>query len=42
MGFKALCWGQLYVSFQSYIYTPMPDNIEEIWKVMALDAIAKT
>ncbi|XP_034357198.1 arylacetamide deacetylase-like 2 [Arvicanthis niloticus] len=42
MGFKALCFGLLCVSFLSYIYTPMPDNIEETWKVMALDAIAKT
>ena len=42
MGFKVLCFGLLFVSFLSYIYTPMPDNIEETWKVMALDAVAKT
>ncbi|XP_052034673.1 arylacetamide deacetylase-like 2 [Apodemus sylvaticus] len=42
MGFKALCLGLLFVSFLSYIYTPMPDNIEESWKLMTLDAIAKT
>ncbi|CAH6779105.1 Aadacl2 [Phodopus roborovskii] len=42
MGFKALCFGLFCVSFLSYIYTPIPDNIEETWKVMALDAAAKT
>ncbi|XP_028619453.1 arylacetamide deacetylase-like 2 [Grammomys surdaster] len=42
MGFKALCLWLLFVSFLSYIYTPMPDNIEETWKVMALNAVAKT
>ncbi|NP_001178635.1 arylacetamide deacetylase-like 2 precursor [Rattus norvegicus] len=42
MGFKALCVGLLCVSFLSYIYTPMPDNIEEPWKLIALDAVAKT
>ncbi|XP_003511718.1 arylacetamide deacetylase-like 2 [Cricetulus griseus] len=42
MGFKALCLGLFCVSFLSYIYTPIPDNIEETWKVMALDAAAKT
>lgn len=41
-GFQALCVGLHHVSFLSYIYTPMPDNIEETWKVMALDAVAKT
>ncbi|XP_031229800.1 arylacetamide deacetylase-like 2 [Mastomys coucha] len=42
MGFGALCFVLLCVRFLSYIYTPMPDNIEETWKVMALDAVAKT
>lgn len=42
MGFKTLCLGLFCVSFLSYIYTPIPDNIEETWKVMALDAVAKT
>ncbi|EHB15219.1 Arylacetamide deacetylase-like 2 [Heterocephalus glaber] len=42
MGFKTLCLGMLCVFFLSHIYTPIPDNIEESWKVMALDAIAKT
>jgi hypothetical protein len=42
MGFKALCFGLLCVSFLSCIYTPVPDNIEETWKVMALDTVAKT
>lgn len=42
MGFKTLCLGLFCVSFLSYIYTPIPANIEETWKVMALDAVAKT
>ncbi|KAM6159631.1 arylacetamide deacetylase-like 2 [Erethizon dorsatum] len=42
MGFKTLCLGMLCVFFLSHIYTPIPDNIEESWKVMALDTIAKT
>ncbi|XP_062934601.1 arylacetamide deacetylase-like 2 [Cynocephalus volans] len=42
MGFRALCLGMFCVLFVSHIYTPMPDNIEERWKVMALDAMAKT
>ncbi|XP_008843041.1 arylacetamide deacetylase-like 2 [Nannospalax galili] len=42
MGFKTLCLGLFCISFLSYIYTPVPDNIEETWKVMALDAVAKT
>ncbi|KAM5293444.1 arylacetamide deacetylase-like 2 [Ctenodactylus gundi] len=41
MNFKALCLGMFCVFFFSHIYTPMPDNIEESWKVMALDAMAK-
>nr|XP_012292432.1 arylacetamide deacetylase-like 2 [Aotus nancymaae] len=42
MGLKALCLGLLCVLFASNFYTPMPDNIEESWKIMALDVIAKT
>lgn len=42
MMLKALCLGLLCVIFVSHFYTPMPDNIEESWKIMALDAIAKT
>nr|XP_019587489.1 PREDICTED: arylacetamide deacetylase-like 2 [Rhinolophus sinicus] len=42
MGFKALCFGLFCVLFASHIYVPIPGNIEEYWKVMALDAAAKT
>ncbi|XP_040830855.1 arylacetamide deacetylase-like 2 [Ochotona curzoniae] len=42
MGFKALCLGIFCVMFISHFYTPLPANIEESWKVMALDTIAKT
>uniref|UniRef100_A0A4X1STK4 Alpha/beta hydrolase fold-3 domain-containing protein n=1 Tax=Sus scrofa TaxID=9823 RepID=A0A4X1STK4_PIG len=42
MGLKALLFGLLCVLFASHIYVPVPGNIEEYWKVMALDAIAKT
>nr|XP_004655971.1 arylacetamide deacetylase-like 2 [Jaculus jaculus] len=41
MGLKTLCLGIFCVIFLSYIYTPIPDNIEETWKVMTLDAVAK-
>ncbi|KAL2804551.1 arylacetamide deacetylase-like 2 precursor, partial [Daubentonia madagascariensis] len=40
-GFKALCLGLVFVLFVSYIYTPIPDNVEESWKIMVLDASAK-
>ncbi|XP_016078072.1 PREDICTED: arylacetamide deacetylase-like 2 [Miniopterus natalensis] len=42
MGSKALCFGLFCVLFASYIYIPLPANIEEPWKVMALNAIVKT
>ncbi|KAM9604553.1 arylacetamide deacetylase-like 2 [Trichechus inunguis] len=42
VGFKALCFGLFCILFASHIYTPVPDNVEESWKVMALDATAKT
>ncbi|XP_045412135.1 arylacetamide deacetylase-like 2 [Lemur catta] len=41
MGFKALCLGLFFVFFLSYIHAPIPDNVEESWKIMALDAAAK-
>ncbi|XP_060053623.1 arylacetamide deacetylase-like 2 isoform X2 [Erinaceus europaeus] len=41
MDFKVLCLGLLCVFFASYIYTPIPSNIEEQWKVRILDAAAK-
>ncbi|XP_059541945.1 arylacetamide deacetylase-like 2 [Myotis daubentonii] len=42
MGSKALCLALFCVLFASYIYKPIPGNIEERWKVMSLDAIFKT
>ncbi|XP_006868060.1 PREDICTED: arylacetamide deacetylase-like 2-like [Chrysochloris asiatica] len=42
VGFKVFCFTLLCIFFASQIYTPLPDNIEESWKVMALDASAKT
>ncbi|XP_017202336.3 arylacetamide deacetylase-like 2 [Oryctolagus cuniculus] len=42
MGLKTLCLGMFCVIFVSHIYTPLPANIEESWKVMVLDTIAKT
>lgn len=42
MGSKALSLALLCVLFASYIYIPIPGNIEERWKVMSLDAIFKT
>lgn len=42
MGSKALCLALFCVLFASHIYVPLPGNIEERWKVMALDAIFKT
>lgn len=42
MTFKALCLGLLCVLFAFYICVPVPGNIEEPWKVRALDAFIKT
>ncbi|XP_037380611.1 arylacetamide deacetylase-like 2 isoform X1 [Talpa occidentalis] len=42
MGFKTLCLGLFCILFASHIYITIPGNIEEFWKVMALDAVAKT
>ncbi|XP_045439557.1 arylacetamide deacetylase-like 2 [Pipistrellus kuhlii] len=39
---KAICLALLCVLFASHIYTPIPGNIEERWKVIALDAAVKT
>ncbi|XP_036911449.1 arylacetamide deacetylase-like 2 [Sturnira hondurensis] len=41
-GFKALCLGLFCVLFAIHIHVPIPSNIEERWKVMALDGIART
>ncbi|XP_047584144.1 arylacetamide deacetylase-like 2 isoform X4 [Lutra lutra] len=42
MAFKALCLGLLCALFAFCIYTPIPSNIEEYWKVTAIDIFAKT
>ncbi|XP_007938353.1 arylacetamide deacetylase-like 2 [Orycteropus afer afer] len=41
MRFKAFCFGLFCILFALYIYTPIPDNIEERWKVMTMDAGAR-
>ncbi|XP_008705296.2 LOW QUALITY PROTEIN: arylacetamide deacetylase-like 2 [Ursus americanus] len=42
MGFKALCLGLFCAFFASRMYVPIPGDIEEYWKVTALDIFAKT
>ncbi|XP_025769772.1 arylacetamide deacetylase-like 2 [Puma concolor] len=42
MGFKTLCFGLTLILFAYYIYTPLPENIEEPWKVGVIDALIKT
>nr|XP_027789363.1 arylacetamide deacetylase-like 2 [Marmota flaviventris] len=41
MGCKAVCFGLSCLLFAYYIYTPIPQNIEERWKVGILDAVVK-
>ncbi|XP_075058086.1 arylacetamide deacetylase-like [Mixophyes fleayi] len=38
MGSKLLCFVLLSVLAAYYVYIPLPDNVEEKWKVMLLDA----
>ncbi|XP_021014799.1 arylacetamide deacetylase-like 2 [Mus caroli] len=38
MGHKTLCFGLFCILFAYHIYIPMPENIEERWKVQFLDA----
>ncbi|XP_008052393.1 arylacetamide deacetylase-like 2 [Carlito syrichta] len=42
MSIKTLCLGLFCALFVSHIYTPIPDNIAERWKIMALDSVTKT
>ncbi|XP_055470236.1 arylacetamide deacetylase-like 2, partial [Psammomys obesus] len=42
MGYKILCFGIFCVVFAYYIYTPIPENIEERWRVRMIDAVVKT
>ncbi|OWK05939.1 hypothetical protein Celaphus_00013050, partial [Cervus elaphus hippelaphus] len=41
MGYKTLCFGLTCILFAYYIYTPIPENIEEPWKVRTIDAAIK-
>nr|XP_048280823.1 arylacetamide deacetylase-like 2 [Myodes glareolus] len=41
MGCRTLCFGFLCVLFAYCIYTPVPENIEEPWKVRFMDALIK-
>ncbi|KAM5291808.1 arylacetamide deacetylase-like 2 [Ctenodactylus gundi] len=38
MGYKALCFGLSCILLAYSIYTPLPENIEEPWKVQIVDA----
>ncbi|XP_027408230.1 arylacetamide deacetylase-like 2 [Bos indicus x Bos taurus] len=42
MGYKALCFGLTCILCAFYIFTPIPENIEEPWKVRIMDAAIKT
>ncbi|XP_029796686.1 arylacetamide deacetylase-like 2 [Suricata suricatta] len=42
MGFRALCLGLCCVLLASHIYINVPGNVEEYWKVMALEMGVKT
>ncbi|XP_038204221.1 arylacetamide deacetylase-like 2 [Arvicola amphibius] len=41
MGRRALCFGFFCVLFAYYVYTPVPENIEEPWKVRLMDALIR-
>ncbi|XP_054338815.1 arylacetamide deacetylase-like 2 [Pongo pygmaeus] len=41
MGCRTLCFGLSCILFAYYISAPIPENVEEIWKVRALDALIK-
>ncbi|XP_020742208.2 arylacetamide deacetylase-like 2 [Odocoileus virginianus] len=41
MGYKTLCFGLTCILLAYYIYTPIPENIEEPWKVRTIDAAIK-
>ncbi|XP_008843050.1 arylacetamide deacetylase-like 2 [Nannospalax galili] len=38
---KTLCFGLLGILFAYYVYLPMPENIEEHWKIRIADAVTK-
>lgn len=41
MGYKTLCLGFFCILFAYCIYSPVPENIEEPWKVRTISAIIK-
>ncbi|XP_036045176.1 arylacetamide deacetylase-like 2 [Onychomys torridus] len=41
MGYKTLFFGLFCILFAHYIYLPIPENIEECWKVRIIDAVMK-
>lgn len=41
MGYKTLFFGLFCILFAHYIYMPIPENIEESWKVRMIDAVMK-
>ncbi|XP_005344090.1 arylacetamide deacetylase-like 2 [Microtus ochrogaster] len=41
MGYKTLCFGFSCVLFAYSVYSPVPENIEEPWKVRFIDAVIK-
>ncbi|XP_004716048.1 arylacetamide deacetylase-like 2 [Echinops telfairi] len=42
MGRKVLCFGLTCILFSYYMYRPVPDNIEDKWKIEILDALIRT
>uniref|UniRef100_A0A452GZD2 Uncharacterized protein n=1 Tax=Gopherus agassizii TaxID=38772 RepID=A0A452GZD2_9SAUR len=42
MGTKSLCLLLASVLVASYVYTPIPENIEERWKLMLINAGFRT
>ncbi|XP_062934333.1 arylacetamide deacetylase-like 2 [Cynocephalus volans] len=41
MGYKTLCFGLSCIIYAYYISAPMPENLQEPWKVGVLDALIK-
>ncbi|XP_003502934.1 arylacetamide deacetylase-like 2 [Cricetulus griseus] len=41
MGYKTLCFGFSCVLLAYFVYSPVPENIEEPWKVRFMDALIK-
>ncbi|XP_010985013.1 arylacetamide deacetylase-like 2 [Camelus dromedarius] len=42
MGYKTLCFGLTCILFAYFIYVPIPENVDEPWKVRIVDAVVKT